>query len=344
MYKKLLKPILFCIDPERVHEITFFFINLIFKIPFVSSLISKIYSLKNPILETEVFGIKFPNPIGLAAGFDKNAKLYNEFSNFGFGFIEIGTVTPLPQEGNPKKRLFRLVSDEAIINCMGFNNIGLEEVIKRLKYNKGVIVGGNIGKNKITDFNNSIQDYLICFEKLYPHVNYFAINVSSPNTEKLRDLQQKDLLKNLLEAIQKKNKSYSFPKPVLLKIGPDLSQDQLIDVIEVIAETSLDGIIATNTTLSRDNLTSSKDLVNQKGGLSGRPISEKSTNIIKFIHEKSNGSIPIIGVGGIMNPDDAIEKIKAGASLIQLYSGFVYSGPSIVKKINKAIIDYRLNQ
>ena len=344
MYKKLLKPILFCIDPERVHEITFFFINLIFKIPLVSSLISKIYSLKNPILETEVFGIKFPNPIGLAAGFDKNAKLYNEFSNFGFGFIEIGTVTPLPQEGNPKKRLFRLVSDEAIINRMGFNNTGVEEVIKRLKYNKGVIVGGNIGKNKITDFNNSIKDYLICFEKLYPYVHYFAVNVSSPNTEKLRDLQQKDLLKNLLEAIQKKNKSYSFPKPVLLKIGPDLSQDQLIDVIEVIAETSLDGIIATNTTLSRDNLSSSDNLVNQKGGLSGKPISKKSTNIIKFLHEKSNGSIPIIGVGGIMNPDDAIEKIKAGATLIQLYSGFVYSGPSIVKKINNAIIDYRLNQ
>ena len=344
MYKKLLKPILFCIDPERVHEITFFFINLIFKIPLVSSLISKIYSLKNPILETEVFGIKFPNPIGLAAGFDKNAKLYNEFSNFGFGFIEIGTVTPLPQEGNPKKRLFRLVSDEAIINRMGFNNNGVEEVIKRLKYNKGVIVGGNIGKNKITDFNNSIKDYLICFEKLYPYVHYFAVNVSSPNTEKLRDLQQKDLLKNLLEAIQKKNKSYSFPKPVLLKIGPDLSQDQLIDVIEVIAETSLDGIIATNTTLSRDNLSSSENLVNQKGGLSGKPISKKSTNIIKFLHQKSNGSIPIIGVGGIMNPDDAIEKIKAGATLIQLYSGFVYSGPSIVKKINNAIIDYRLNQ
>ncbi len=344
MYKKLLKPILFCIDPERVHEITFFFINLIFKIPLVSSLISKIYSLKNPILETEVFGIKFPNPIGLAAGFDKNAKLYNEFSSFGFGFIEIGTVTPLPQEGNPKKRLFRLVNDEAIINRMGFNNTGVEEVIKRLKYNKGVIVGGNIGKNKITDFNNSIKDYLICFEKLYPYVHYFAVNVSSPNTEKLRDLQQKDLLKNLLEAIQKKNKSYSFPKPVLLKIGPDLSQDQLIDVIEVIAETSLDGIIATNTTLSRDNLSSSENLVNQEGGLSGKPISKKSTNIIKFLHQKSNGSIPIIGVGGIMNPDDAIEKIKAGATLIQLYSGFVYSGPSIVKKINNAIIDYRLNQ
>ena len=344
MYKKLLKPILFCIDPERVHKITFFFINLIFKTPLLSALISKIYSLNNPILETEVFGIKFPNPIGLAAGFDKNAKLYNEFSNFGFGFIEIGTVTPLPQEGNPKKRLFRLVSDEAIINRMGFNNIGVEEVVKRLKFNKGVIVGGNIGKNKITDFDNSIQDYLICFEKLYPHVHYFAINVSSPNTEKLRDLQQKDLLKNLLEAIQKKNKSYSFPKPVLLKIGPDLSQDQLIDVVEVIKETSLDGIIATNTTVSRDNLSSSENLVNQEGGLSGKPISKKSTNIIKFLHEKSNGSIPIIGVGGIMNPDDAIEKIKAGASLIQLYSGFVYSGPSIVKKINNAIIDYRLNQ
>ena len=344
MYKKLLKPILFCIDPERVHEITFSFINLIFKIPLVSTLISKIYSLKNPILETEVFGIKFPNPIGLAAGFDKNAKLYNEFSNFGFGFIEIGTVTPLIQEGNPKKRLFRLVNDEAIINRMGFNNIGVEKVIERLTHNKGVIVGGNICKNKTTDLNNSIQDYLICFEKLYPYVNYFAINVSSPNTEKLRDLQQRDLLKNLLEAIQKKNKSYSFPKPVLLKIAPDLSQDQLIDVIEVIRETSIDGIIATNTTLSRDNLSSSKDLVNQKGGLSGRPISEKSTNVIKFLHEKSNGSIPIIGVGGIMNPDDAIEKIKAGATLIQLYSGFVYSGPSIVKKINNAIIDYRLNQ
>jgi len=344
MYKKLLKPILFCIDPERVHKITFFFINLIFKIPLLSALISKIYSLNNPILETEVFGIKFPNPIGLAAGFDKNAKLYNEFSNFGFGFIEIGTVTPLPQEGNPKKRLFRLVSDEAIINRMGFNNIGVEEVVKRLKFNKGVIVGGNIGKNKITDLNNYIQDYLICFEKLYPYVNYFAINVSSPNTEKLRDLQQRDLLKNLLEAIQKKNKSYSFPKPVLLKIGPDLSQDQLIDVVEVIKETSLDGIIATNTTVSRDNLFSSENLVNQEGGLSGKPISKKSTNIIKFLHEKSNGSIPIIGVGGIMNPDDAIEKIKAGATLIQLYSGFVYSGPSIVKKINNAIIDYRLNQ
>ena len=344
MYKKLLKPILFCIDPERVHDITFFFINLIFKIPFVSSLISKIYSLKNPILETEIFGIKFPNPIGLAAGFDKNAKLYNEFSNFGFGFIEIGTVTPLPQEGNQKKRLFRLVSDDAIINRMGFNNIGVNKVVERLNYNKGVIVGGNIGKNKITDINNSIQDYLICFEKLYPYVNYFAINISSPNTEKLRDLQQRDLLKNLLETIQKKNKLYSFPKPILLKISPDLSEDQLIDVIEVIRETSIDGIIATNTTLSRDNLSSSKDLANQKGGLSGRPISEKSTNIIKFLHEKSNGSIPIIGVGGIMNPDDAIEKIKAGATLIQLYSGFVYSGPSIVKKINNAIIDYRLNQ
>jgi len=344
MYKKLLKPILFCIDPERVHEITFFFLNLIFKIPLVSSLFSKIYSLKNPILETEVFGIKFPNPIGLAAGFDKNAKLYNQFSNFGFGFIEIGTVTPSPQEGTPKKRLFRLVNDEAIINRMGFNNIGVEEVVKRLKYNKGVIVGGNIGKNKITDFNNSIQDYLICFEKLYPYVNYFAINVSSPNTENLRDLQQRDLLKNLLEAIQNKNKSYSSTKPVLLKISPDLSEDQLIDIIEVIKETSIDGIIATNTTLARDNLCSSKDLVNQMGGLSGRPISERATNVIKFLYQKSNGSIPIIGVGGIMDSDDAIEKIKAGASLIQLYTGFVYNGPSIVKKINKAIIDYRLNQ
>ena len=344
MYKKLLKPILFCIDPERVHKITFFLIKLIFKLPLVSTVTEKIFKIKNPILETEVFGIKFPNPVGLAAGFDKNAKLYNEFSSFGFGFIEIGTVTPNPQEGNPKKRLFRLVIDEAIINSLGFNNIGVERVIERLSYNKDIIIGGNIGKNKITDFNNSIQDYIICFEKLYPYVNYFAINVSSPNTKKLRDLQQKDLLKQLLEALQKKNKSYSFQKPILLKISPDLSEDQLIDIVEVINETSLDGIIATNTTLSRNNLSSPSDLVNQKGGLSGKPISKKSTNIIKFLHKKSNGSIPIIGVGGIMNPDDAIEKIKAGASLIQLYSGFVYSGPSIVKKINNAVIDYRLNQ
>lgn len=344
MYKKLIKPILFCIDPEKIHDLIFFLTNLVFKIPFISIIVSKLFGLKNSNLETELFGIKFPNPVGLAAGFDKNAKLFNEFSNFGFGFVEIGTVTPLSQDGNPKKRLFRLTNDDAIINRLGFNNVGVDKVVDRLKSNKNVIIGGNIGKNKKTHMNEANQDYLICFEKLFPYVHYFAINVSSPNTENLRDLQHKESLKNLLQSIQKKNQSYLSPKPVLLKIAPDLSKDELLDIIEVVKETSIDGIIATNTTLSRDNLNSSYDLINQKGGLSGKPLSDKSTAVIKFLHEKSNGSIPIIGVGGIMSPNDAIDKIKAGASLIQIYSGFVYSGPSIVKKINNAILKYRMTQ
>ena len=344
MYKKLIKPILFSIDPEKIHDLIFFLTNLAFKIPFVSFINSRFFTLTNPNLETELFGIKFPNPVGLAAGFDKNAKLFNEFSSFGFGFIEIGTVTPISQDGNPKKRLFRLTKDDAIINRMGFNNVGVDKVVNRLKSNKNIIIGGNIGKNKKTHMNEANQDYLICFEKLFPYVNYFAINVSSPNTENLRDLQHKKSLKILLQSIQKKNQSYSCPKPVLLKIAPDLSNKELLDIIDVVKETSIDGIIATNTTLSRDNLNSSNDLINQKGGLSGKPIADKSTAIIKFLHKKSNGSIPIIGVGGIMCANDAIDKIKAGASLIQLYSGFVYSGPSIVKEINTAILKYRFNQ
>ena len=344
MYKKFIRPLLFNIDPEKVHNLTFFLTNLFFKIPFTSFIVSKLFCLKNKNLETELFGIKFPNPVGLAAGFDKNAELYNEFSSFGFGFIEIGTVTPLSQNGNPKKRLFRLNKDDAIINRMGFNNEGVDKVIDRLKHNKNVIIGGNIGKNKITNMSKAKEDYLICFEKLFPYVDYFAVNVSSPNTENLRDLQHKNSLKILLQAIQEKNMSFPKRKPVLLKIAPDLSNDELIDIIDVVKETSIDGIIATNTTLSRNHLKSSDYLVNQNGGLSGKPITHKSTSVIKFLHEKSNGSIPIIGVGGIMEPKDAIDKIKAGASLIQLYSGFVYSGPVIVKQINNAILDYRLNQ
>ena len=236
------------------------------------------------------------------------------------------------------------MNDEGIINRMGFNNDGVDRIIDRLKNNNKIIIGGNIGKNKLTDNKDAISDYLICFEKLFPYVNYFAINVSSPNTENLRDLQHKDNLHLLLKKIQEKNSTYSKPKPVLLKIAPDLSNDQLLDVIDVVKRTSIDGVIATNTTLSRENLKSSIDLINQKGGLSGRPVCEKSTQIIKFLYEKSNGSIPIIGVGGIMNPEDALDKIKAGASLIQLYTGFVYSGPRLVKQINKSILSYRLNQ
>ena len=275
---------------------------------------------------------------------DKNAKLINQFSSLGFGFIEIGTVTPKSQSGNPKKRLFRLLSDEGIINRMGFNNDGVEAIASRLKKKGDVIVGGNIGKNKITPIENAVSDYLISFEYLFDLVDYFAINVSSPNTENLRDLQNKDNLISLLSAIQKNNHTKNNPKPILLKIAPDLSNDQLLSIIDVVNQTSIDGIIATNTTIERKNLKSSKTLIKEQGGLSGAPLTNRSTEIIRFLHKSSNGKIPIIGVGGIMNPNDAIEKIKAGASLVQLYSGFVYSGPSIVRQINKTILDFRLNQ
>ena len=344
MYKKLLRPILFFFDPEKIHDLTFFILKLLDKIPFLFPLINTFFKVNHPKLETKLFGLKFPNPVGLAAGLDKNAKHINQFSSFGFGFVEVGTVTPLSQKGNSKKRLFRLVNDEGIINRMGFNNDGVDRVLERLKENKNVIVGGNIGKNKLTDNKDAVSDYLICFKKLFPYVDYFAINVSSPNTENLRDLQHKDNLQLLLRSIQEKNNTYLKPKPILLKIAPDLSNDQLLDIIDVVKLTLIDGIIATNTTLSRENLKSSIDLTTQKGGLSGAPVREKSTQVIKFLHEKSNGTIPIIGVGGIMSPEDALDKIKAGASLVQLYTGFVYSGPILVKQINKSILNYRLNQ
>ncbi|MDB4014689.1 quinone-dependent dihydroorotate dehydrogenase, partial [Flavobacteriaceae bacterium] len=265
-------------------------------------------------------------------------------SSLGFGFIEIGTVTPKSQPGNPKKRLFRLLNDDCIINRMGFNNDGVDLIASRLKKKGKVIIGGNIGKNKITPIENAISDYLISFEHLFDSVDYFAINVSSPNTENLRDLQNKDNLISLLSAIQKNNHSKKKPKPILLKIAPDLSNDQLLSIIDVVNQTFIDGIIATNTTVERKSLKSSETLIKEQGGLSGAPLTNRSTEVIRFLHKSSNGKIPIIGVGGIMSPNDAIEKIKAGASLVQLYSGFVYSGPSIVRQINKTILDFRLNQ
>ena len=313
-------------------------------IPFVFYFLEKYFKVSDSLLRTKLFGIDFPNPVGLAAGLDKNAKLISQFSSLGFGFIEIGTVTPKSQSGNPKKRLFRLLSDQGIINRMGFNNDGVELIASRLKKKGNIIVGGNIGKNKITPINNAVSDYLISFDYLFDLVDYFAINVSSPNTENLRDLQNKDNLIYLLSSIQKNNQSRKKPKPILLKIAPDLSNDQLLIIIDVVTKTSIDGIIATNTTVRRDNLKSSKNITNESGGLSGAPLTNRSTEVIRFLHKSSNGKIPIIGVGGIMNPNDAIEKIKAGATLVQLYSGFVYSGPSLVRQINKTILDFRLNQ
>jgi dihydroorotate dehydrogenase len=344
IYKSIIRPILFRFDAEKIHDFTFLALKFISFVPFLFYFINKYYKINHPLLKTKLFGINFPNPVGLAAGLDKNGKLINQFSSLGFGFIEIGTVTPKPQSGNPKKRLFRLLSDDGIINRMGFNNEGVEVVASRLKKKGNIIIGGNIGKNKITHIDAAASDYLISFDYLFDLVDYFAINVSSPNTENLRDLQNHDNLILLLTAIQKNNQSRKNPKPVLLKIAPDLSDDQLLNIIDVVNQTSIDGIIATNTTVERKNLKSSKNITNESGGLSGAPLSNRSTDVIKFLHKSSNGKIPIIGVGGIMNPSDAIDKVKAGASLVQLYSGFVYSGPSIVRQINKTILDFRLNQ
>jgi dihydroorotate dehydrogenase len=300
------------------------------------------YTSKDKALERNLFGLTFPNPVGLAAGFDKDAKLYRELSNFGFGFIEIGTVTPKPQEGNPKKRLFRLKNDHAIINRMGFNNGGVVAAVERLKENasvgtKGhVLIGGNIGKNKLTPNEEAVNDYVLCFEALFDHVDYFVVNVSSPNTPNLRALQEKEPLTALLQTLQQINSEKPARKPILLKIAPDLSNQQLIDIIEIVSETKIDGVIATNTTISRDGLTSENK--KETGGLSGKPLTVRATEVIKFLAQKSNNAFPIIGVGGIHSAEDALEKIEAGASLVQLYTGFIYEGPALIKSINTAIL------
>ena len=336
MYRYLIKPILFLGNPEWIHHFIFSLIKFLNKIPGVSKLIQLLYQVNHPKLERELFGIKFKNPIGLAAGFDKDAKLFKELSNFGFGFIEIGTLTPMPQPGNKKKRLFRLPKDQGLINRMGFNNEGVKAAIPRLKKNKNIIIGGNIGKNKVTPNENAVDDYRYCFNALYAHVDYFVVNVSSPNTHKLRDLQEKEPLTELLNSLQDLNEAKEQPKPILLKIAPDLNEDQLLDVIDIVKETNTAGVIATNTTLDREGLKSPNK--NQSGGLSGKPLSQRSTEVIRFLAEKSNKTFPIIGVGGIHKPEDAIEKLRAGADLIQLYTGFVYEGPAVVKRINKAIL------
>ena len=336
MYKSIIRPLLFLFDPEMVHHFTFRWLKFVNKIPFVPALLRAHYRLKDKRLEREVFGIKFPNPIGLAAGLDKNAELFSELSSLGFGFIEIGTVTPKPQPGNPPKRLFRLVEDEGIINRMGFNNEGVEAIVARLKKNKNVIIGGNIGKNKWTENDKAHEDYLYCFEHLAPYVDYFVVNVSSPNTPNLRSLQEKEPLQKLLTLLQEANGKLPKSKPILLKIAPDLTDEQLMDIIDIVEQTRIAGVIATNTTITREGLTSEKKV--ETGGLSGRPLTQRSTEVIRFLAEKSQHRFPIIGVGGIHTPKDALEKLRAGASLVQIFTGFIYEGPSLIKRINKAII------
>ncbi|WP_298148782.1 quinone-dependent dihydroorotate dehydrogenase [Flavobacterium sp.] len=337
MYKSVIRSILFQFDAERVHHFSFKAIKFFHAIPGVSNLIRSTFVVSDPRLARNVAGLRFPNPVGLAAGFDKDAKLFNELGNFGFGFIEIGTVTPKPQDGNPKPRLFRLKEDQAIINRMGFNNGGLDIVTQRLAKHKSVLIGGNIGKNKVTPNADAVSDYLLCFRKLFPVVDYFVVNVSSPNTPNLRELQEKQPLTDLLATLQDENRAHANPKPIFLKIAPDLTDEQLQDIIDIVQQTQIAGVIATNTTIARDGLKSENRT--EVGGLSGKPLSKRSTEVIRFLHTKSKGAFPIIAVGGIHSAQDALEKLDAGASLLQLYTGFIYEGPALIKEINRAILN-----
>ena len=339
MYK-LIKPIFFKFNPESIHYNVTDTLKLMQKVWGFPRLMQYIYNLEHPSLKKTVFGLDFKNPVGLGAGFDKNGEFIEEFANFGFGFIEVGTVTPLPQPGNDKPRMFRLKADDALINRMGFNNKGVEVLARKLKTVKrdGLIIGGNIGKNKNTPNQYAVSDYVKCFDVLFDVVDYFVVNVSSPNTPGLRDLQEKEPLMNILNTLQKRNLKNNISRPILLKIAPDLTNSQLDDIVEIVHETKIAGVIATNTTISREGFYSSESEINEVGGLSGKPLTKRSTEVIRYLSQKSNHSFPIIGVGGIHSAKDAQEKLDAGASLIQIYTGFVYEGPGLVKRILKVLI------
>jgi dihydroorotate dehydrogenase len=340
MYK-IIRFFLFLFKPEPVHYFVASALHLLLKIPGMKCLWTRLYRVEDIRLERTVFGIRFKNPVGLAAGFDKNASMYNDLAYCGFGFIEIGTVTPKGQPGNDTDRLFRLKKDSAIINRMGFNNDGVESAVKNLKKRKtNLIIGGNIGKNKVTPNEDAVTDYIISFNALFDYVDYFVVNVSSPNTPNLRELQEKEPLKALLTALKLENQQKTVQKPILLKIAPDLTNEQLDDIIEIIDDVKLDGVIATNTTISRENLLTAEEELTAigAGGVSGKPLTKRSTEVIRYLSTKSNKSFPIIGVGGIHSEADALEKLAAGADLIQLYTGFIYEGPALIKRINQAIL------
>jgi dihydroorotate dehydrogenase len=341
MYTLLLRPLLFLLAPEKAHHFTFSLIRTLHIIPGVSAVVRALYQVNDKRLERSIDGLTFPNPVGLAAGFDKDAKLYKELACYGFGHIEIGTLTPKAQPGNEQPRLFRLPKNKGLINRMGFNNGGVEAAIEHLKSKpKNLIVGGNIGKNKLTDNEDALRDYELCFEALYDHVDYFVVNVSSPNTPNLRALQDKEPLTKILNRLQELRAQKAFRKPLFLKIAPDLSNEQLEDIVDIYHSTGISGIIATNTTISREGLSYSKEELDSigAGGLSGAPVRERSTTVVRYLSEKSGGKMPIIAVGGIMNAEDAMEKLNAGATLVQLYTGFIYEGPALVKRINQRIL------
>ncbi len=331
-YSRILRPLLFSLPPEAAHELT----TRLLKLPGMAGTFRSPHATDES-LGKEVFGLHFPNPVGLAAGFDKNARFFEAMGTIGFGFVEVGTVTPRPQPGNPKPRMFRLPKDQALVNRMGFNNEGIAAMKHRLQARRpgGPVIGGNIGKNKDTSNENALEDYLHCFRKLQPYVDYFVVNVSSPNTPGLRSLQEKEPLKRLLEGVQQENAASDPRRPLLLKIAPDLTQEQLDDILDIAAETRLDGLIATNTTIIRDHLKTSAAQLERigGGGLSGQPLEERATEVIHYLTERTRGELPIVGVGGIFSPQDALEKLEAGASLIQLYTGFVYEGPGLLDEV-----------
>lgn len=341
MYKTIVRPLFFLFDPEKIHHFTFSLIKALSKIPGVPGIFRSLFVVNDKKLERKLFGLTFKNPVGLAAGFDKNAVLFNELANFGFGFVEIGTVTPKAQDGNPKKRVFRLREDKGLINRMGFNNNGLRAAVVKLKENKGhIIIGGNIGKNTTTMPDGYTNDYLECVAALHPFVDYFVLNVSCPNVGSHAKLTDKNYLIELISKVQKLNLEFETQRPILLKIAPDLNEIQLDEIIEIVAETNIEGVIASNTSVDRTGLIASEEMLEAigNGGLSGKPIKDRSTNVIKYLAEKSNKAFPIIGVGGIHSAEDAMEKLNAGADLVQIYTGFIYEGPSLIKKINKAIL------
>ena len=337
----IFKPFIFRIQPEKAHYLTMSLMVFVCRNAMVKRLLTQFFRVSDVSLEVEIAGLRFPNRVGLAAGFDKDARWLHEMKTLGFGFVEIGTLTPIGQDGNPQPRLFRLPEDQGVINRMGFNNGGVDDAVVRLKQRpENLIIGGNIGKNKVTPNEEALNDYVTCFDALHPHVDYFALNVSSPNTPGLRALQDKAPLRLLLKAVMDRNIAASPPRPVFLKIAPDLSNEQLDDMIALVQETGIDGIIATNTTIERSGLVTPADEVEKMGagGLSGEPVRKRSTEVIRYLHQKSNGSFPIIGVGGICSAEDAQEKLEAGASLVQVYSGLIYAGPGLVKSINKSIL------
>lgn len=349
MFYPALRELLFTLSPEAAHHFSMNCLKAACSNSITKKIIEKNFQYNHPSLQKNIFGLTFKNPVGLGAGFDKNALYLNELEVLGFGFVEIGTVTPKPQQGNDKPRLFRLPKDKALINRMGFNNDGVDVIRKRLEHWKtensklkteNFIVGGNIGKNKITANEEAYKDYEICFRELFECVDYFVVNVSSPNTPNLRELQEKDALRKILSQLQNINYGMQQQKPLLLKIAPDLNQPQLDNIISLAFEARLDGLVVTNTTIERNNLLTNKAEVEKMGagGLSGKPLQKKSTEVLQYIIQNSNNKIPVVASGGIFTGDDAVEKLNAGASLLQVWTGFIYEGPSIIKKINKQLV------